>query len=135
MSGSTATTPFGVTRPFAPVHSRSRPCASRKVHGWYLKMRSGGSVKLSSFTSPLMPNPPWSLPTKSKRPARRSFCGASLSLMRAASLARPRNSRGRRGLDGLLGEVGDLVAHLRTLADPEIQAFGVEFDRLLGARR
>src|SRR6476659_10609707 len=51
------------------------------------------------------------------------------------SFARLRNSGSRRGLDGLPGEIGDLVAHLRALADPEIQAFGVQSDRLLGARR
>ena len=34
MPGTVATTPFGVSRPFAPSHSRSTPRASRSTQGW-----------------------------------------------------------------------------------------------------
>src|SRR4249919_2214886 len=54
--------------------------------------------------------------------------------MRTSREARRRGSGGRRGgLAGLLGEIGDLVRHLRALADPVVQAVHVELDALFAA--
>src|SRR4249919_3391232 len=51
--------------------------------------------------------------------------------MRSSRDARAQGSGGRRGgLAGLLGEVGDLVGHLRTLAHPVVQAIHVELAAL-----
>src|SRR6476619_99706 len=48
---------------------------------------------------------------------------------------RCRSGCGRGGLGGLLGEIGDLVGHLRTLAHPVVQALDVELDALFVTRR
>src|SRR3546814_602722 len=91
-------------------------------------MPRAGSVNDSSFSSPRTPKAPWILPRRINFRAD----GASDCIVSSGRRWRPAQS-GRSGLLGvLLVQIGDLVAHLRALAKPVLDALGVELDALLG---
>src|SRR5690606_39120109 len=102
-------------------------------------MPRAGSVKDSSLSSPRTPKAPWIRP-RSTRFGEAVSCADGAFIVeypetrekRGPRSARPRAS-GRGGGLARLVQVGDLVAHLRTMAQPVLDALDIELDPPLGA--